>query len=46
VPSMKPWRGTSYAHLLKNIYKNIGMNYIFTLMYETYALLRIHLDHF
>jgi len=36
---MKPWMGTSDAYLLKNIYKNTAMNYIFTLIYETYALL-------
>jgi hypothetical protein len=39
VSSMKPWMGTSDAYLLKNIYKNTAMNYIFTLIYETYALL-------
>ena len=31
---------------LKNIYKNTGMNYIFTLIYETYVLLYIQIDRF
>jgi len=39
MPSMKPWMSTSDAYLLKNIYKNTGMDYIFSLIYETYALL-------
>jgi len=38
LPSMKPWMGTSDAYLLKNIYKNTAMNYILSLIYETYAL--------
>lgn len=31
---------------MKNIYKNTGMNYIFTLIYETYVLLYIQIDLF